>query len=108
LVTTANLVNLINQDKGVLSLALLQSLNDATRKSTNVGTTVTLDLSNIGKTTDTESVVLAVQRASDGLSDTCLSDTRRTNEAKNLVPTVPRSLPTAINSRIRSLTSFKP
>jgi len=43
----ANLVDLINEDKRVLGLALLEGLNDATRQSTNISSAMTLDFGNI-------------------------------------------------------------
>ena len=82
--TTTNLVDFINENERVLSLTLLQRLDDSTRKSTDIGTSVTLDLSNIRQATNREAIVLSVQSARDRLSNTCLSNTRRSNEAQDL------------------------
>jgi hypothetical protein len=56
----ANLVNLIEQDKGVLRVRLLQTLDNLARHGANVCSTVALDFSDIVQTSKAEAVVLAV------------------------------------------------
>ncbi|KAI6759228.1 hypothetical protein HG530_009908 [Fusarium avenaceum] len=76
-------VDLLNLLLEVSHTRLAAGLNHATGEGTDIGSSVTLDLSNIRETTDTESVVLAVQSTGNRLSNTCLTHARRSDKAKN-------------------------
>jgi hypothetical protein len=75
----AHFVDLIDQNEGVLGLALLESLDDATGERTNIGSAVTLNLCHIVHTTHAEAVVLAVKCSCDGLSDRSFTNTGRSD-----------------------------
>src|SRR5690606_32238765 len=80
----SNLVDFVDENERVLCLALLQGLDDSSGESSNISPSVTLDFSNVGKTSDTESVKLAVKSASYRFSNRSLSDTGWSDKAKDL------------------------
>lgn len=53
--STADLVDLVNEDQGVLGPDLLQSLNGLSRHCSDIGASVTLDLSDVGEAAHGES-----------------------------------------------------
>ena len=78
------IIRCVRVEGGPTDGELLECLNDTSRQSTNIRSSVTLNFSDIGETTDTEAIVLAVKGASDRFSNRGLSYTRRTDHAKNL------------------------
>lgn len=67
------LVNLIYQNKRVLGTCLLQCSDDLPGLRSDVGSTMSLELSYIVKATEADAEVLTVQRLCDTLGDGCFS-----------------------------------
>ena len=65
LYASSNLVYLVNQDKWVFSLNLLQALDHLPRHGTNIGPPVTLDLGYVCHPAHTETKVLYIKRKED-------------------------------------------
>lgn len=64
----------IDKNQGILSLTLLQGLDNATWQGANIRSTMAFDLCDISETTDTESVELSIQGSGDGFSDRCFTN----------------------------------
>ena len=104
IVSTTDLVNLVDKHKRVLGTDAFQCLDDLSGERSkhdhlsvnrlrgqdkhkyipDIGTPVTLDLRDICQTTDRETEELPIERASDRLANGRLSHARRTNETDDL------------------------
>mmetsp|Transcript_108233 Transcript_108233/g.231082 ORF Transcript_108233/g.231082 Transcript_108233/m.231082 type:complete len:500 (+) Transcript_108233:594-2093(+) len=84
LMSTTDLVDLIDEHQGVVRLNLLEALDDFPWHRSDVGPPVALDLCHIVETSDAKAVELAAQGLCNGSADRRLANAGRANEAENL------------------------
>ncbi len=82
--TATDLVNFVDKDEWILGADLLERLNSFTWHGTDVCPSVTLDLGNVAKTTNTEAEELTLDGSCNRLSDRRLTNTWRTDKADDL------------------------
>src|SRR5262249_33933002 len=83
LVRDAELVDLVEQEDGVLRTRLLHALDDAARQRADVGAPVAADVRLVTRAAERDPHVLAAHRPRDRLRDRGLADARRAGEEQD-------------------------
>ncbi len=77
------LVDLVEQEDGVLGLGLPHPLDDSARHGTHIGATMSANVGLVTRTTQRDAYVLAAQGACDRLGDRGLPHSRRSHEEED-------------------------
>ena len=105
----AELVDLVEQEDGVLHLRLLQGVEDAPGQRADVGAAMAANLGFVAHAAERDAHERPARRIGDRLPERRLADAGGPDEAQGSLPlALPVSLSTAMCSRMRFFTSSRP